>query len=81
MNSNVHNLLRETVPLLREVSTVLRAKSETSAAQKIDEAATAIEVLMQTESVDRLSINEILHGLGEGVALVASLADLLKVFA
>jgi hypothetical protein len=75
----IHNLLKETVPLLREASSELRAKLETSAALKIEETATALEELVKKGSADRLSIIEIVHSLGEGLALVSSIAELLKV--
>ena len=75
---SVHNLMAETLPLLREASQVMRAKSETSVALKIDEAVAKLEELMQSEFIDQGSIKEILKILGQGIALIPSIEQLLK---
>ena len=75
---SVHNLMAETLPLLREASQVMRAKSETSVALKIDEAVVKMEELMQSDFADHGSISEILKILGQGIALIPSIEQLLK---
>jgi predicted TPR repeat methyltransferase len=75
-----HNLMAETLPLLREASQVMRAKSETSVALKIDEAVAKLEALMQADLVDHGSINEVLKILGQGLALIPAIAQLLQMF-
>lgn len=80
MNKSIHNLVKETLPLLKEVSEVMRATSKTDLATKIDEAAFAMEELVQSGDVDRISIIKILEILGQGIALIPEVAELLKLF-
>lgn len=77
---SVHNLMAETLPLLKEASRVMRAKSETSVALKIDEAVVKLEQLMQSDFTDHGSISEILKILGQGIALIPAIEQLLKMF-
>jgi len=77
---SVHNLMAETLPLLQEVSQVMRAKSETSVALKIDEAVAKLAELMQSDFIDHGLITEILEILGQGIALIPAIEQLLQVF-
>lgn len=75
-----HTLIAETLPLLREVSREMRAKSETSVALKIDEAIGQLEELAQSDLCDHGTINEVLKTLGQGIALIPAIERLLQMF-
>jgi hypothetical protein len=75
-----HSLIAETLPLLREVSLEMRAKSETSVALKIDEAIMQLEKLAQSDLGDQGSVTEVLKTLGQGIALIPAIERLLKMF-
>lgn len=75
-----HTLIAETLPLLREVSREMRAKSETSVALKIDEAIMQLEKLAHSDLSDHGSITEVLKILGQGIALIPAIERLLKMF-
>jgi hypothetical protein len=72
--------MTETLPLLREVSKVMRATSETSVVMKIEEAIVQLEVLVQSNHTDYGLIREILKTLGQGIALIPDIERLLKMF-
>jgi hypothetical protein len=75
-----HTLIAETLPLLREVSKEMRAKSETSVALKIDEAVEQLEELAQSDLSSHGRVPEVLKTLGQGVALIPAIERLLKMF-
>lgn len=75
-----HTLIAETLPLLREVSKEMRAKSETSVALKIDEAIGQLEELAQSDLSDHGTITEVLKTLGQGIALIPAIERLLQMF-
>lgn len=80
MDKSIHNLMKETLPLLKEASEVMRASSKTGLAEKIDEAVVAIEKLVQSDEIDRHQINQVLEILGRGIALIPEIAKLLDLF-
>lgn len=80
MNNSTHVLLKEILPLLREVSEVMRATLETRLAARTDEAVFAIEELVQSGAHDRTAIIGVLEILGRGIALIPEIAELLKMF-
>jgi len=77
---SVHILMAETLPLLREVSKAMRAKSETSVVVKIEEAIVQLEELVQSNHMDYGLIREVLKTLGQGIALIPDIGRLLKMF-
>lgn len=80
MDKSIHVLLKETLRLLREVSEVMRATSETRLAARTDEAVLAMEELLQSGTHDRAAIIGILEILARGIALIPEIAEMLKMF-
>lgn len=75
-----HTLIAETLPLLREASREMRAKSETSVALKLDEAIGQLEAMAQSHNGNQGMIPEVLKTLGQGIALIPAIERLLKLF-